>query len=240
MLLGQDEISSAWLNTGFIAYKAHGFMYEKYNAFEIGVGGGGGEYTPQVGFGWTNGVALVLLSEQGDEDTSDKHTSPVLLAVGMVYIFLVLVAAVAMWIRMRTCSSGSTADNTDLLAEKHIYADDADLIAVKSPLSYDHCGAEGATINPIASAHSPPVDYNNYSRDRERNSSMNRDSMTNRDSVTNRDSAANRSNSSSRGSFGTSGSGGVKAAKRKNSKEATGISDEAQFLIEPVLDEATL
>jgi hypothetical protein len=102
------------------------------------------------------------------------------------------------------------------------------------------CGAEGATINPIASAHSPPVDYNNYSRDRERNSSMNRDSMTNRDSVTNRDSAANRSNSSSRGSFGTSGSGGVKAAKRKNSKEATGISDEAQFLIEPVLDEATL
>jgi len=37
-------------------------MFEKYNAFQHGSGGGGGEYTPQVGFGWTNGVALVLLA----------------------------------------------------------------------------------------------------------------------------------------------------------------------------------
>ena len=36
-------------------------MFEKYNAFQNG-SGGGGEYTPQVGFGWTNGVALVLLA----------------------------------------------------------------------------------------------------------------------------------------------------------------------------------
>ena len=28
-----------------------------------GVGGGGGEYIPQLGFGWTNGVALVFLNE---------------------------------------------------------------------------------------------------------------------------------------------------------------------------------
>mmetsp|Transcript_28963 Transcript_28963/g.48641 ORF Transcript_28963/g.48641 Transcript_28963/m.48641 type:complete len:265 (-) Transcript_28963:214-1008(-) len=38
-------------------------MYEKYNAFEVGVGGGGGEYVPQVGFGWSNAVALVLLQQ---------------------------------------------------------------------------------------------------------------------------------------------------------------------------------
>lgn len=38
-------------------------MYEKYNAYEVGVGGGGGEYVPQVGFGWTNGVALYLLNK---------------------------------------------------------------------------------------------------------------------------------------------------------------------------------
>jgi hypothetical protein len=37
-------------------------MYEKYNAYVVGEGGGGGEYKPQVGFGWTNGVALVLLN----------------------------------------------------------------------------------------------------------------------------------------------------------------------------------
>ena len=40
-------------------------MNEKYNGFS-GSGGGGGEYEPQVGFGWTNGVALVLLAA-GDE-----------------------------------------------------------------------------------------------------------------------------------------------------------------------------
>jgi alpha,alpha-trehalase len=37
-------------------------MYEKYNALKHGSGGGGGEYSPQIGFGWTNGVALVLLA----------------------------------------------------------------------------------------------------------------------------------------------------------------------------------
>ena len=37
-------------------------MYEKYNAFELGVGGGGGEYTPQIGFGWSNAVALILIN----------------------------------------------------------------------------------------------------------------------------------------------------------------------------------
>ena len=38
-------------------------MYEKYNADEIGVGGDGGEYVPQLGFGWSNGVALVFINE---------------------------------------------------------------------------------------------------------------------------------------------------------------------------------
>lgn len=55
-------MSAIWLETGYLAYNSTGFMYEKYNAFEMGVGGGGGEYTPQVGFGWTNGVALVMLN----------------------------------------------------------------------------------------------------------------------------------------------------------------------------------
>lgn len=38
-------------------------MYEKYNAYEVGVGGGGGEYTPQIGFGWSNAVALILIND---------------------------------------------------------------------------------------------------------------------------------------------------------------------------------
>ena len=36
-------------------------MYEKYGAFTPGLYGGGGEYAPQAGFGWTNGVALELI-----------------------------------------------------------------------------------------------------------------------------------------------------------------------------------
>ena len=55
-------------------------MYEKYNAYEVGVGGGGGEYVPQVGFGWTNGVALYLLnstlsSTDAATDTSTTSSS---------------------------------------------------------------------------------------------------------------------------------------------------------------------
>jgi hypothetical protein len=39
-------------------------MHEKYDARTIGGAvGGGGEYAPQRGFGWTNGVALVFLEK---------------------------------------------------------------------------------------------------------------------------------------------------------------------------------
>ena len=51
-----------WLSANYKAYESTGYMNEKYNSFN-GEGGGGGEYEPQVGFGWTNGVALVLLSD---------------------------------------------------------------------------------------------------------------------------------------------------------------------------------
>lgn len=36
-------------------------MFEKYNVTREGNTGRGGEYKPQVGFGWTNGVTLDLL-----------------------------------------------------------------------------------------------------------------------------------------------------------------------------------
>ena len=36
-------------------------MHEKYDATAPGKRGGGGEYDPQIGFGWSNGVALWLL-----------------------------------------------------------------------------------------------------------------------------------------------------------------------------------
>jgi alpha,alpha-trehalase len=57
------RMGDAWLATCFDAYNNTGYMYEKYNAFEFGVGGGGGEYVPQVGFGWSNGVVLSILNQ---------------------------------------------------------------------------------------------------------------------------------------------------------------------------------
>ena len=42
-----------------------GHMFEKYNAITVGESAGGGEYTVQVGFGWSNGVSLWVLEHFG-------------------------------------------------------------------------------------------------------------------------------------------------------------------------------
>jgi neutral trehalase len=55
--VGRD-IARGWLRSGLAAFSRSGYSHEKYDARGVGVGGGGGEYAPQVGFGWTNGVAL--------------------------------------------------------------------------------------------------------------------------------------------------------------------------------------
>merc|ERR1712107_318723 len=55
-----DRISDKWLQTNFQTWLETGFMHEKYDAFQPGRSGCGGEYEPQVGFGWSNGVALAL------------------------------------------------------------------------------------------------------------------------------------------------------------------------------------
>jgi len=56
------EMSNTWLQSGLLAWQCSGYMYEKYNASMLGQGGDGGEYEPQVGFGWSNGVVLSLLT----------------------------------------------------------------------------------------------------------------------------------------------------------------------------------
>lgn len=47
-----------------------GHMFEKFDVTAIGTAGGQGEYTPQVGFGWTNGVAMWIFN------TFDNLTAP--------------------------------------------------------------------------------------------------------------------------------------------------------------------
>jgi alpha,alpha-trehalase len=56
-----DTIESRWVKLNIDVYNRTGKMVEKYNVYNTGLEGGGGEYPVQDGFGWTNGVLLKLL-----------------------------------------------------------------------------------------------------------------------------------------------------------------------------------
>ena len=68
------ELAHAWLRTSHSVWTNTGYMHEKY---DVRVGhdgvGGGGEYVPQRGFGWTNGVTLRLLDLYGFPDDDIVH-----------------------------------------------------------------------------------------------------------------------------------------------------------------------
>ncbi|XP_037717006.1 trehalase isoform X2 [Drosophila subpulchrella] len=57
--------ATKWVKSNFKAFSKDRHMYEKYNADQFGVGGGGGEYEVQTGFGWSNGVIIEWLSKHG-------------------------------------------------------------------------------------------------------------------------------------------------------------------------------
>ncbi len=61
-------IAGRWLQTVDRTYRETGKMLEKYDVEEQKPGGGG-EYPTQDGFGWTNGVASVLLQRYPDLET---------------------------------------------------------------------------------------------------------------------------------------------------------------------------
>lgn len=57
-----EQIKASWVRHNIEVFRETGKLVEKYNVVE-GVGGSGGEYPNQDGFGWTNGVLLRLLTE---------------------------------------------------------------------------------------------------------------------------------------------------------------------------------
>jgi alpha,alpha-trehalase len=67
-----DDITSRWLSITERVYSNTGKMMEKYNVIDLSLTAGGGEYTTQDGFGWTNGVTLALWSLQ--ENGSNSNT----------------------------------------------------------------------------------------------------------------------------------------------------------------------
>ncbi|XP_030951761.1 trehalase isoform X3 [Quercus lobata] len=60
-----EDIAVRWIRTNYVGYKKTGTMHEKYDVEKCGEFGGGGEYAPQTGFGWSNGVVLAFLEEFG-------------------------------------------------------------------------------------------------------------------------------------------------------------------------------
>ncbi len=57
-----DSARNRWMALN--RYKATGRMTEKYDVVDLTRPAGGGEYTTQDGFGWTNGVALALSAQE--------------------------------------------------------------------------------------------------------------------------------------------------------------------------------
>ncbi|USN97098.1 MAG: alpha,alpha-trehalase TreF [Candidatus Nomurabacteria bacterium] len=58
-----DKIKKAWVEACLYTYKEKQKMVEKYNVVHPRKLSGGGEYSLQDGFGWTNGVLAALLAE---------------------------------------------------------------------------------------------------------------------------------------------------------------------------------
>ncbi len=59
------DIAERWLKLNLTVFNRSGKLMEKYNVTDITADAGGGEYSSQDGFGWTNGVFLKLVSLYG-------------------------------------------------------------------------------------------------------------------------------------------------------------------------------
>lgn len=60
------EYSMRWVQSNQLGFLQTGKMFEKYDSVIPGHSGGGGEYTVQTGFGWSNGVVLSFLDAHPD------------------------------------------------------------------------------------------------------------------------------------------------------------------------------
>nr|XP_043608266.1 trehalase [Erigeron canadensis] len=67
------DIALRWIRTNYVTYKTSKAMHEKYDVSKCGEFGGGGEYVPQTGFGWSNGVILAFLEEFGWAEDLSAH-----------------------------------------------------------------------------------------------------------------------------------------------------------------------
>uniref|UniRef100_A0AAY4E4K4 Trehalase n=1 Tax=Denticeps clupeoides TaxID=299321 RepID=A0AAY4E4K4_9TELE len=86
------ELAQRWIRTNWLAYIKYEAMFEKYDVNGDGKPGGGGEYEVQLGFGWSNGVALQLLDEFGDRLTSAAAALSVFPPLALVSMLLIVLS----------------------------------------------------------------------------------------------------------------------------------------------------
>ncbi|XP_072551573.1 trehalase [Salminus brasiliensis] len=82
------DLAQRWIRTNWLAYVKYDAMFEKYDVNGDGKPGGGGEYEVQLGFGWTNGVALQLLDQYGDRLSSGASGLTSGILIGLVCALL--------------------------------------------------------------------------------------------------------------------------------------------------------
>ncbi|KAM4848232.1 trehalase-like [Urocitellus parryii] len=91
------QLAQNWIRTNFDVYSQKSAMYEKYDISNGGQPGGGGEYEVQEGFGWTNGMALMLLDRYGDRLTSGTQMTPQVLPCLMAALLFHLPLSFLPW-----------------------------------------------------------------------------------------------------------------------------------------------
>ncbi|XP_018081322.1 trehalase isoform X2 [Xenopus laevis] len=86
------SLAQNWIRTNYKAYTKYKGMFEKYDVEGDGKPGGGGEYEVQVGFGWSNGVALQLL-----ERYKTQLTAGTTLCRSLSWMAIILTIVITFW-----------------------------------------------------------------------------------------------------------------------------------------------
>lgn len=61
------HVAKQFFNSVYKGFEMNKTFFEKYDCNKLGYTGGGGEYAPQTGFGWTNGTILSFILRFGDD-----------------------------------------------------------------------------------------------------------------------------------------------------------------------------
>ncbi|KAL3097492.1 hypothetical protein niasHS_003940 [Heterodera schachtii] len=103
LMKAAEQMATQWLVVNYKGYVSTYAMFEKYNVSMIneeGIGGSGGEYEVQKGFGWTNGVILDLLDKYGSKISVSGAAIPngvrfLPLTLGVLLLMTVVEIAIA-------------------------------------------------------------------------------------------------------------------------------------------------